>query len=105
MSEDEINELKNDKEKAKELRESLRDDAQKSVKVTFIIDALSKAENVDVSENEIMQTIYYEAMQFGQNPKDMFEMYKKQNYLPAVKMAMIEDKLLTKLLDKKLEVK
>jgi trigger factor len=105
MSEDEINELKESKEKAKEIRETLRDDATKSVKVTFIIDALAKKEGVEISENEIMQTIYYEAMQFGQDPKAMFDMYKQQNLLPAIKMAMIEDKLLTLLLDKKLEAK
>lgn len=103
MKEDEVNSLKDDKDRAKEIREELRDDAKKSVKITFIIDTLAKKEDIDVSENEMFQTIYYEAMQMGQNPQQLVEMYQNQGLLPAIKMAMIEDKLLSKLLDRKLK--
>jgi len=51
----------------------------------------------------MMQTIYYEAMMMGQDPQQTFEYYQKQNLLPAIKMAMIEDRLLTKLLNDKNE--
>ncbi len=101
MSEDEIKELRENEEKVKELRESLREDAQKSVRATFIVDALARKEGVEVSEQEMMQTIYYEAMSMGQDPQQTFEYYQKQNLLPAIKMAMIEDRLLTKLLNDK----
>jgi len=37
----------------------------------------------------------------GQDPQQTFEYYKNQNLLPAIKMAMIEDRLLTKLLNDK----
>ncbi|WP_457596862.1 trigger factor [Hydrogenimonas sp.] len=103
MSEAELAELRENEEKVKELRESLRDEAAKSVKATFIIDALAKKEGVDVSDQEMMQTIYYEAMSMGQDPQQTFEYYQKQNLLPAIKMAMIEDRLLTKLLNDKKE--
>ena len=103
MSEDEINELKADQEKVKELREGFRDDAIRSVKATFIIDALAKAEDVKVEENEVMQTIYMEAMQTGQEPTEVYEQYKKSGYLPAIQMAMVEDKVLSKLLDDKIK--
>ena len=103
MKEEEINELKNNADGAKEIRDNLREDAQRSVKITFIVDALSKKEEVAVDDNEVMQTIYFEAMQFGQDPKAMVEMYEKQGLMPAVKMAMVEDKLLSKLLDRKLK--
>ncbi len=101
MSEEEIEELRKDDEKVKELRESLREEATKSVRATFIIDALARKEGVDVTEQEMMQAIYYEAVSRGQDPQQIFEYYQKQNLLPAVKMAMIEDKLLTKLLSEK----
>ncbi|BBG64793.1 cell division trigger factor [Hydrogenimonas sp.] len=39
----------------------------------------------------------------GQDPQQTFEYYQKQNLLPAIKMAMIEDRLLTKLLNDKNE--
>lgn len=105
MAEEEIKEFQENQDKIKELRDSLKDEAAKSVKVTFIVDALAKKEEVDVSENEIMQTIYYEAMQLGQEPQKLFEVYQKQGLLPAIKMAMIEDRLLSQLLDKKSEAK
>ncbi len=103
MSEEELAELRENEEKVKELRESLREDAAKSVRATFIVDALARKEGVDVSEQEMMQTIYYEAMSMGQDPQQTFEYYQKQNLLPAIKMAMIEDRLLTKLLNDKNE--
>ncbi len=103
MSEEELEELRKDEQKVKELRESLREDAAKSVRATFIVDALARKEGVDVSEQEMMQTIYYEAMSMGQDPQQTFEYYRKQNLLPAIKMAMIEDRLLTKLLNDKNE--
>ncbi len=105
MNEEELAELRENEEKVKELRESLREDATKSVKATFIVDALAKKEGVDVSDQEMMQTIYYEAMSMGQDPQQTFEYYQKQNLLPAIKMAMIEDRLLTKLLNEKKEKK
>ncbi|WP_201352294.1 trigger factor [Hydrogenimonas urashimensis] len=105
MKEEELAELRENEEKVKALREELRGDAAKSVKATFIVDALARKEGVDVSDQEMMQTIYYEAISMGQDPQQTFEYYQKQNLLPAIKMAMIEDRLLTKLLNEKKENK
>ncbi|PAF48660.1 trigger factor [Helicobacter sp. 12S02232-10] len=99
----ELEELKSDPKKAQEKRESFREDAKKSVKITFIVDALAKQENISVEDNEVFQTIYYESMMNRQNPKDVIEYYKQNNMLPAIKMAMVEDKILAHLLDKKFE--
>ena len=84
------------------MREELRADAENSVKATFIVDALAKAENVDVTDQEVSQVLYYEAMQMGQNPQDVLKQYQDAGYLPAIKMSMIEEKVITKLLDEKL---
>jgi trigger factor len=99
MSEDEINAIKDDAEKVKAMREEFRDEASESVKATFVIDALAQAENVVVTEDEVSQTIFYEAMQSGQDPQATLDHYKKSGYLPAVQMAMVEDRVLSKLLD------
>jgi trigger factor len=104
LSEDELNAIKDDAEKVKELRESLRADATRSVRATFIIDALAMKEGINVAEQEVMQTIYFEAMQMGQDPSAVYEQYKTSGYLPAVQMAMVEDKILTKILDDKVAV-
>lgn len=103
MSEEEIKELREDEKKLDELRESFREDASKSVKATFIIDALASAQKVRVDENEVMQTIYYEAMQMGQDPKSAYEHYKEAGYLPAIQMSMVEDKVLTSILNSKMK--
>ncbi|CAM3975869.1 trigger factor [Arcobacter cloacae] len=102
MSEAEINELKENASKVEEIRNELKEDATNSVKATFIVDALAKAENVQVSDQEVMQVLYYEAMQMGQNPQEVLKQYQEAGYLPAIKMSMIEEKVISKLLDEKL---
>ena len=103
MNEDEIKELRENADKLKELRETFRADAEKSVRATFIIDTLATAENVKVEEQEVMQTIYYEAMQMGQDPQKAFEQYKDAGYIPAIQMSMVEDKVLSGLLNSKIK--
>lgn len=103
MSEEELNALREDAEKIQQLRDEYRDEAARSVKATFIIDELAKREQVQVAEQEVMQTIYFEAMQMGQDPSQAYEHYRKSGYLPAIQMAMIEDKVLSKLLNDKIK--
>lgn len=103
MSEAEIEELRNDTEKVKALRETFRDDACRAVKATFIVDALARAEKIAVNEQELMQTIYFEAMQMGQDPAGTYKHYQESGYLPAIQMAMIEDRVLSKLLNDKIK--
>lgn len=102
MNEAEIKALQEDASKVEALRDELREDAAKSVRATFIVDALSKAEDVTVSDQEVSQILYFEAMQMGQNPQEVLKQYQQAGYLPAIKMSMIEDKVITKLLDEKL---
>ncbi len=99
LSSDELKELQQNKDKAKEKRESFREEAQKSVQLTFIIDSLAKMKNISVSDNEIYQMIYYEAMMSRQNPKEVMELYEKNNMIPAIKMTILEDKVLNNLLE------
>ncbi|MDD2828402.1 MAG: trigger factor [Sulfuricurvum sp.] len=103
MSEAEIQELRDNADKVKELREAFRDDACRAVKATFIVDALARAENIAVNEQELMQTIYFEAMQMGQDPAAVYKNYQESGYLPAIQMAMIEDRVLSKLLNDKIK--
>lgn len=103
MSEDEIKELRENPDKLTELRETFREDAEKSVRATFIIDSLAQAENVKVEEQEVMQTIYYEAMQTGQDPQKAYEHYKSSGYIPAIQMSMVEDRVLSGLLNSKIK--
>ena len=98
LSKEELEEVKNSKDKLDELRESVREDAEKSVKATFIVDELAKAEDIEVSDGEINQILYYEALMSGQDPQKLMEYYVANNLIPVVRMGMMEDKLFAKLL-------
>lgn len=100
MKQEEIEALRGNEDKVKELREAQRPKAEMSVKVTFVVDKLAKQEKISVDDNEVFQTLYYESMMSGQNPQEVIEHYRKNNLLPAVKMAIIEDRVITHLLDK-----
>lgn len=89
----EIEEFKTNKEKYQEKRDSFKEEAKKSVKLTFIIDELAKLRKIEVNDQELIQAIYFEAYRYGINPKEHLENYKRQGTLPAVKMALLEEKL------------
>jgi trigger factor len=101
MSEEDLNALKEDQSKIEKMREEAKPEAVKSVKATFIVDALAKAEGVTVEDQEVTQTLYYEAMMQGQDGQALIKQYEEAGYLPAIKMSMIEQKVITKLLDEK----
>lgn len=102
MSEDEIKELRENAEKLTELRETFREEAVRSVRATFIIDSIALDKGVKIEEQEVMQTIYFEAMQQGQDPQKAYEQYKDAGYLPAIQMSMVEDRVLSGLLNEKI---
>ncbi len=98
MTRDEIKAIQGDEAKLNALRDEVRDDAARSVKATFIVDALARTEKISVSDDEVSQTLYYEAIMSGQNPEELVQYYTRNNLLPAVKMTMLEDKLYRRLL-------
>ncbi len=101
MSEDEMKALQEDSSKIEKMKEEAIPEATDNVKATFIVDALAKAENVDVADQEVTQAIYYEAMMTGQDGVGALKKYEEMGYLPAIKMSMIEQKVITQLLDEK----
>jgi len=103
MTPAELKELQENPEKLKELKEKLLPEAKDRVKLTFIIDAIAKKEGVDVSDQELTQILYYEAIMQGQNPQDVVKYYQENNLLPVIKMNLIEEKLLNKLLEDKVK--
>lgn len=102
MNEEEVEKLKGNQEEIQKLRESCKEEAQKSVQATFIIDELASREDVKVSKEEVMQAIYTEAYQTRQDPKQLLETYKNNGYLSVINMALVKDKVLTKIFDEKL---
>ncbi len=103
MEKEEIEKISNDADAAKAKREEFRKDAIDSVKLTFIVDELAKKEEIEVTDQEVMQTIYFEALQTGQDPQQYLKQYEEQGLLPAVKMAIVEEKLFNKLFNEKVK--
>ncbi len=101
MKEDEIKKLQEDEKKIEKMRKKAEPEAQESVRATFIVAALAQAEKVEVTDEEVSQTIYYEAMMQGQDGQALIKQYEEQGYLPAIKMSMLEQKVINKLLDEK----
>ena len=101
MHEDEIKKFTEDIEEYKKKREEFRKEAEDSVKITFLINEIAQKEGIDVTDNEVVQTLYFEALQMGQNPQEMIKQYEEQGLMPAVKMAIVEDRLFNKLFNEK----
>jgi len=102
MSEDEIKKLQENKDDVLKMQEELKPEAIKSVKATFIIDALATAEKVEVTDQEVSQTIYYEAMMNGQDGSAVIKQYEEAGYLPMIKMSIIESKVMIQILSEAL---
>lgn len=82
-----------DKGKFKELRESVRDEAKKSIKMALIVEALAKKEGIDVHEQEVIAALGYQATMTGQDPQALLKYYQDNNLMTAAKMGLTEDKL------------
>lgn len=82
-----------DKGKFKELRESVRDEARKSIKMALIVEALAKKEGIDVHEQEVIAALGYQATMTGQDPEALLKYYQDNNLMTSAKMGLTEDKL------------
>ena len=102
---DDMKKFREDKDALAKKRDEYRKDAENSVRLTFIIDELARVRGVKVSDQEVVQAIYFEAYRSGQDPKAYLEMYRNQGMLPAIKMSMIEEKLFSELFNKEKDEK
>lgn len=97
IDEKEAKELSEDEKKYEEKRASFKEDAEKSVKLTFIIDELARELKMSVSDEELMRAIYFEAYRYGVDPREHAKRYQEQGTLGALKMSILEDKLFAEL--------
>ena len=82
-----------DKEKFNELRESVREAAQTTIKTALIVEAIAKKEGVVVHEQEVHAALGYQAMMTGQNAEELVNYYQENNLMQSAKMGLTEDKL------------
>lgn len=87
-----------DKEGFVALRESLRETAKNTVKLSLIVEELAKKEGVDADEQEVIAALTYQAMTTGQNAQELVAYYQNNNLMGVAKMKLVEDKLFGHLL-------
>ncbi|GAY12137.1 trigger factor [Pseudonocardia sp. N23] len=61
-----------------------RDEAEKSVKVRLILDALADSEEVSVSDGELTERIVYQAQQYGMSPDEFVQRIQQSGQLGAI---------------------
>jgi len=87
-----------DKEKFLALRESVRQAAKDTVKLSLIVEALAKKEGVIVHDQEVQAALGYQAMMRGQDAQELVKYYEENNLMNSAKMGLTEDKLFGKML-------
>ena len=103
FSQEDLDKIKDNKEEQDKLKEEHKEEATERVKATFIINEIAKKERIEISDDEVMQRVYLQALYSGQNPDDYIQRYKEANMLPGVKMMLMEERVISTLFTKKLE--
>jgi trigger factor len=98
MSKEEHEAYKEDKTKFHELRVSLRQEAEDSIKCALIVEAIAKDRAVLADEQEVHSALYYQAMMTGQDAQELLQYYKDNNLMTSAKMGLTEDKLFGQML-------
>ncbi len=98
MTKDEHEVYKKSKDMFQQLRTEVRTDAENSIKIALIVEALAKKEGISVDEHEIQAALYYQAMMSGQDAEDLVKYYKENNLMTSAKMSLTEDKLFGRML-------
>jgi trigger factor len=98
LPEQERNTILKDKEKLLSIRESVRQDAENTIKKALIVEAMAKKEGIEADEQEAIAALTYQAMMVKQNPQALIKYYQENKLMHTVQLALIEDKLFGKML-------
>ena len=98
MSKEEHEGYKENKDMFQQLRSKVRQEAEDSIKIALIVEALAKKEGISVDEHEIQAALYYQAMMSGQDAEELLKYYKENNLMTSAKMSLTEDKLFGRML-------
>jgi trigger factor len=80
-----------------EIRSKLEPSAVKQVRARFILDAIAKAEALDVSQDELEQEVRRQLMAAGGEADKLRQYYSSAGAVMGLKMDMLRDKAMTRL--------
>ncbi len=81
-------------------RESLRQTAEKNVRLMFIINKIAEKEGIQVTEEEINEEIEKLAQAYNTSPQEMRKTLEEQGLLPNITFGILRKKVLEKLIEK-----
>ncbi|MDK2823349.1 MAG: trigger factor [Clostridia bacterium] len=84
--------LKYSDESIENIREKYQDDAKKVVKEQLVLEAIAKAENIKVEQDDIDREIARLSEAYKQEPEKVKEILEKQGQMEAVEHSIIIDK-------------
>ena len=79
--------------KIEQIREQYKEDAIKAVKKDLILEAIVKAEDIKLSENELDAEIQRLAEAYNQEPEKIKEILERQGQLSAIEHSLKAEKL------------
>lgn len=99
MSQEEVDKLLADPKLLDELREKYTPESTDRIKAAYILGALAKKLEINISQDEIYRVLYYEALQLQKDPRELIKEYTDSGAINSVRVAMMEDKTLMRILD------
>jgi len=76
------------------LRNDLRPASEKRVKNMLILEEIASKENIEISENELMDGFKEIALKMGQDPQVVKNYYEQNNMIDSLKRSLLEEKTL-----------
>jgi trigger factor len=74
------------------LRESYLEPAKVNIKTDLVLEAIVKAENIQVTSEDLNMEIYFMAQNFGANPKDVWNIISKEKRVPMLASSVARKK-------------
>jgi trigger factor len=66
------------------LKESYREPAKDNVKMDLVLEAVCKAENIEVTNTDLQAEIFTMAQNFGADPKEVYKIIMKEKRVPML---------------------
>ena len=82
------------------MKQGLRDDAGKSIKTTMVLEAIAKAEQVEVSEEELEAELQKMSEMYGQSTDILRQILKTQGELESMQLSLVREKALDLLVER-----
>jgi trigger factor len=83
-----------------EIRNATTEEADRDLKLHFILDAIAKKEKMEVTDAEVDARVQMIAMQYGRKTDRVHEEMEQQGTLDSLRQQILEDKVVRSLLEK-----